>query len=638
MNSSWRKKHLESIKQKAGARYTPSLNVELPISEIFDGIGRTKNFYFSVREKHGKLLKELKYLSLEFNKVELQQCCNSFKKEKNELSKILNAIKTYNIKPIPWKKITDTISIFQNSLDNLIAQFEEEKKLVKNELEPPHPNGSHRRKLSEKYDSYINDLRRTYRITYELRELSQSSKASLSNNPFLLLSGPAGNGKTHLLCDLVEHRLSNTSPNSGTAFLVFGENFNETSDVWSQIISQLNLAKKINNKDELLTELNSWGIKAKSRSLLIIDALNETHYREFWKNNLGQIVNEIKKYPHIGFIISVRSGFENEVLKDDLQEFFTKEIHTGFAEMEWEAVNKFFKESNLPLPEIPLLVREFQNPLFLLIFCKSFEKRKNKTNKQIFRGHEGFTYIFEQFVKAVSRKLEEELGIDHGPKKNIWDTVIEKLAEAIAERMINDSIDRISESDLVGIITTSHPSISNPRALIQSMERNLLIAKVPHYKDGKQTDEFNIRFSFQKFGDHLIGRYIFKNFRKFKADQSSSLTLLQVARKFFRKSNKIGKFLSKSWNRGIIEALSIQCPEQLKGIEFVQVVPYLRSKKAQSYFHEIIDESFVESLVWRKPDAFQKSKKQIINIINRNIFPSGRGDDVFNAFLSISGV
>jgi len=46
----------------------------------------------------------------------------------------------------------------------------------------------------------------------------------------------------------------------------------------------------------------------------------------------------------------------------------------------------------------------------------------------------------------------------------------------------------------------------------------------------------------------------------------------------------------------------------------------------------------VESLVWRKPDAFQKSKKQIINIINRNIFPSGRGDDVFNAFLSISSV
>ncbi|MFZ9470068.1 MAG: NACHT domain-containing protein, partial [Rickettsiales bacterium] len=447
------------------------------------------------------------------------------------------------------------------------------------------------------------------------------------------MSGSAGNGKTHLLCDLVDNRLASASSTSGIAFMLFGENFNETSDVWSQIISQLNLSEKINNKDELLTELNSLGSKAKSRSLLIIDALNETNYREFWKKNLDQIVNEIKKYPHIGFIISVRSGFESEVLTDDLQEFFTKEIHTGFAEMEWEAVNKFFKKYNLPLQEIPLMEREFQNPLFLLMFCERFEK-----GKKIFRGREGLTDIFEQFVKAVSRKLEKELSIDHGPRQNIWNTVIKKLAEAIAERMINDSIDRISESDLVRIIKTSHQNISNPRALIQSLEKKLLIAKVPDYKDGKQTDEFNIRFSFQKFSDHLICRYIFKNFRKFKANQNTDLTLLEAARKFFRKSSKIGKFLSKSWNRGIIEALSIQCPEQLKGIEFVQVVPYLRSKKAQLYFHQIIDESFLESLVWRKPDAFEKSKKQIINIINRNILPSGRGDDVFNAFLSVSPV
>lgn len=633
MDLNWRKKHVNDVKQKAGPRYNSSRNVELPISAIFDGLSRTKKFYFSVREKHGKLLKELQYLSLDFKRVELQKCCNLFKQKKNNLSKNLNTIKTYNAKSIPWDEITNQIHTFQESLDNLIAQFEEEKKLVKDELEPLHPNGSHRRKLSEKYDSYINDLRRIYRITHELRELSQSSKARLSNNPFLLLSGSAGNGKTHLLCDLVDNRLASASSTSGIAFMLFGENFNETSDVWSQIISQLNLSEKINNKDELLTELNSLGSNAKSRSLLIIDALNETNHREFWKNNLGQVVNEIKKYPHIGFIISVRSGFESEVLTDDLQEFFTKEIHTGFAEMEWEAVNKFFKKYNLPLQEIPLMEREFQNPLFLLMFCERFEK-----GKKIFRGREGLTDIFEQFVKAVSRKLEKELSIDHGPRQNIWNTVIKKLAEAIAKRMINDSIDRISESDLVRIITTSHPNISNPRALIQSLEKKLLIAKVPDYKDGKQTDEFNIRFSFQKFSDHLICRYIFNDFRKFKADQSSSLTLPQVARKFFRKSNKIGKFLSKSWNRGIIEALSIQCPEQLKGIEFVQVVPYLRSKKAQLYFHQIIDESFLESLVWRKPDAFEKSKKQIINIINRNILPSGRGDDVFNAFLSVSPV
>lgn len=402
MDLIWRNKHIKLIKNKAGHRYTPSLNVELPISRIFDGISRTKNFYSSFREKHGKLLKELKNLSLDFDRAELQKSCNSFKKEKDKLSNILKTIKTYNVKIISWGKITNQISLFEKTLDNLISQFEEEKKLVKDELEPSQSNVSHQRKLSEKYDYYISDLRRAFRITCELRELSQSTEAILSNSPFLLLSGSAGNGKTHLLCDLVENRLSKIPSISGSAFLVFGENFNEASDVWSQIISELNLSGIFNNKDELLTKLNVLGSKAKSRSLLIIDALNETNYREFWKNNLDQIVNEIKKYPHIGLIISIRSGFENEVLTDDLQKFFTKEIHKGFAEMEWEAVNKFFKESNLPLPEIPLLVREFQNPLFLLIFCKSFENRKNEINKQILRGHEGFTYIFEQFVDSVS--------------------------------------------------------------------------------------------------------------------------------------------------------------------------------------------------------------------------------------------
>ncbi|MFZ9470067.1 MAG: hypothetical protein ACO26G_03325 [Rickettsiales bacterium] len=124
---------------------------------------------------------------MDFKRVELQKCCNLFKQKKNDLSKNLNTIKTYNAKSIPWDEITNQIHTFQESLDNLIAQFEEEKKLVKDELEPLHPNGSHRRKLSEKYDSYINDLRRIYRITHELRELSQSSKARLSNNPIFVI-------------------------------------------------------------------------------------------------------------------------------------------------------------------------------------------------------------------------------------------------------------------------------------------------------------------------------------------------------------------------------------------------------------------------------------------------------------------
>ena len=52
IKNDWYEKHLAQIKRKAGARYNPELNVDLPISDIFDGISRTENFYTAIRKKY----------------------------------------------------------------------------------------------------------------------------------------------------------------------------------------------------------------------------------------------------------------------------------------------------------------------------------------------------------------------------------------------------------------------------------------------------------------------------------------------------------------------------------------------------------------------------------------------------------
>jgi hypothetical protein len=65
-------RYLDSIKQKAGARYTPELNVDLPISEIFDGISRTDNYYTVIRTKYGELLREFRHVNSKYEKNELQ--------------------------------------------------------------------------------------------------------------------------------------------------------------------------------------------------------------------------------------------------------------------------------------------------------------------------------------------------------------------------------------------------------------------------------------------------------------------------------------------------------------------------------------------------------------------------------------
>jgi archaellum component FlaC len=627
MDKEWHLKHLDQIKKKAGARYTPELNVDLPISEIFDGISRTEKFYATIREKYGELFREFRYVTSKYEESELQKNYDQIKKEIEALLKFIESIKDFNTSPIPWDEIQKRTKVLEDNLWKFTDQLRSAKEQVNNIKEPPKSDCNYQPSLSEKFNSDIHHAYKTREIIRYFNELALGTKAKLSNHPFLLLTGSAGTGKTHLLCDVVEQRIKNETKTL-PAVLVFGEYFSDGKDVWLQILKQLDILSLFTNKDKFLQKLDELGKNAKCRSLFIIDALNETHTSEFWKNNLDRLIEEIKKYHNIALIVSVRNGFEKEVLEKKPKEIFIHEEHNGFRFREWEAVNKFFRAFSLPLPEIPLLMPEFQNPLFLLLFCKAFEKRRNKKDKQIFRGHEGATYIFETYIDSISKPIEKSFKIESGPQKNIWDTIIEK----IAEEMVTQNDERIAEEKLIDIIRNAHPEIDISK-LIQSLESNMLIVKVPRYEKGERIDGFDIRFPFQKFSDHLIGRYIFKRYENEFGKPNKNL---ETAKKYFSKKRRLRKLLSKSWNRGIIEALSIQCPEQLKGIEFIEVTPYLQKNR---YLSQIAEESFVESLIWRNPKAFSADSKNTLKIINKNIIRTKSGhNQLLNAFLSVAPI
>jgi len=452
-NKDWYKKHLAQIKQKAGVRYTPELNVNLPISELFDGISRTKNFYATIREKYGELFREFRYVTSKYKNKELQKNYDQIKKDIESLFEVLESIKEYNTSHIPWDKIQEQTKVLEDKLWKFTDQLRKERDQVKDIKIPSGKDGSYPQSPSEKFNSDIHHIYKTQELIRYFEELSSSTKAQLSNHPFLLLTGSAGTGKTHLLCDVVEQRINNEKDTLPT-FLVFGEFFSDETDFWSQVLKQLEIENTIKTKDDFLKKLNNLGKEAKNRSLLIMDALNEnsSHASGFWKNNLNTIIQEIKKYPNIALIVSVRSGFENEVFTEKQKALFIHEKHQGFRFREWEAVNKFFKAFSLTLPEIPLLMPEFQNPLFLLLFCKAFERRmkenrknekKGKRERQIFRGHEGATYIFESFILNATDIIAKEFKIQKNrfksPAYHIWNEVIKE----IANEMVKQNDDRI---------------------------------------------------------------------------------------------------------------------------------------------------------------------------------------------------
>ena len=609
LDKEWLINHGKQIKHRAGKRYTPKLNINLPVAKIFDGLCRTSSFYDVTREHFGLLNRS--FSNLKYTNTDLRNFYNNFNKHVVTLIEELGKIKKYNEIPIDWKKINNLSKKANDSAWN----FEEKLRELKSEKEKIDKDVDNTRNEIEKINS---EIRNIYELQKEIRyfqSFSSSVSSKLSNKPFLFIKGSAGSGKTHLLCDLSEDRIKQSHP----TLLLFGEFFSEP-DIWMQISTQLNLGSRY-NKEKILNKLDEIGRKRKTRSLIIIDALNESSPVSFWKNKIEGIRKDVSKYSNIALVVSMRSGFEREIITKTITKNFTFQEHNGFQFKEWEAVNKFFNEFNIPLPEIPLLTPEFQNPLFLLLFCKAFQgrakKNTGKKNKQIFRGHEGASFIFETYIDKISKSIENYFNIDHGAGKNIWDTIIEK----IAMKMVAKNVDRISEIELKEIVASSHPKINHSN-LINALEKNFLLDKIPRYSfEKRQVEGYDYRFPYQKFSDHLIGRFIFKKLRESK----------QLPKIFFNDDTEIGKFIKETWNRGIIEVLSIQCPEWLNGIEFFEVSP--------SIDKATVIETFIESIIWRKPTAFSKNTKNIYNFVDKNILTVDYyNNKLLNAFLSVTAV
>ncbi len=591
INKTWQQKHLKDIKQKAGKRDTPHLNVDLPIAEIFEGISRTSKFYGEVQKHYGNLKRKFRYIS-KLSDKKSQGLYKKIKKGLDTIFEILVKIREYDTTKIPWDKLNKKLQEVEKLVLDLIAELENQRSKLKEK-------NNKKDSLKEKIEGNIHYLFKLRKELDYFIGLASSIKGKLSNQPFLLLTGEAGIGKTHLLCDVVEDRIKEGLP----AVLVFGEFFKNGIDVWHQIIGQLKLPSEINSKEKFLNLLDTAGSISKCRALLIIDALNESAPPTFWKENFKKVVREIKKYKNIALIVSLRSGFEQEVLTEEIKTSFIEDRHKGFNFREWEAVTKFFREFSLPLPEVPLLTPEFQNPLFLLLFCKALkegEKNRTKKKKEIFRGQEGSTYIFEKFVDNVAKKIETKFNIPHSPKKNIWDKVIEK----VAEEMVNHNTDRITQEKLFEIIKSAYSNIE-VNEFIKELDRNLLLVKVPRYsKDFKKIDGYDYKFPFNKFSDHLIIRYLLK---KCKSEHKKP-------EEFFEENTQIANLLK--WNYGLVEALAIQCPEWFKGKEIFEVAPYLKSS------HYIYD-AFIESIIWRKPRAFSKKTiNKISSFLKKNVIDS----------------
>lgn len=604
----WQQKHLRNAANRAGARYSPELNVELSISESFDAIGRTPAFYSKLREEHQELRKNCNRLSFEIDDDEISDLLTRFNRLVQKIINVTSTVTEYNSHKIPWKEFHDKASEAELIFRELLPLIDRAISAVDND-NPNLPQTQTHNSLT----LFKNILIETSNSLHYFESQIHTTTSRASNDQVLILRGEAGSGKTHLLCHLLKSRANSEQPQP--CVMSFGELFKSSRDPLKQIADQLGFC---GNTDELLGQLNNAGEEYNCRALIIVDALNETSDRRYWLHNTQHLIQAVQNYEHIAVIVSIRTGFEPIILPDSFLDSHPVVEHIGYSDSLWNAVKTYFAFYSLPLPETPILIQEFGNPLFLTLYCLAFGRHYSDSSPKSVgklhkmpsqRGHVGFTHILEAFVKQAADKIAVELDLPKGRgntgKYLIWDTVIKPIAKLMAK----EKRARITAKDALTILNEAHPAVESD-LLIHLLESELVLVSVPvGASEDSDSEKVEYRFPFQKFSDHLICRYILE---QIPTRGNNRRKLLLSAKRFFASDSPMGQMLQDPWFRGIAEALAIQCPQRLKGIELFQVAPYIVRQ-------QVGIAGFIESIVWRDPSAFASDPRKINTFIRKHI-------------------
>jgi hypothetical protein len=362
--------------------------------------------------------------------------------------------------------------------------------------------------------------------------------------------------------------------------LLLGEHFSSASDPWDQILSLLGLDYE---RDAFLGALDAAGEANRCRTLILIDALNESQDSSMWKNHLLGMLKTLEPHPWVGIAVSVRSCYEERVIRQSPPaEQIVHVEHYGFAGHEEEAIEAIFSKAGVVHPGVPALYPVFRNLALLMLVV---EGAKNRKQKSLPPGIEGVTSVIDYYIDSVNYKLAADLDFD--PEAN----VVRRGLLALAELMVKQDNEWLTREEARRALDAAHPSSGFEKSLCNQLisEGLLREGKMPVGPSGQICNSVHI--SYQLLSDHLIAEYLID--QHIDADEPS---------RAFDEGGPLRQLVADEdacWrNSGAIEALSIQVPERLN-LELFELAPHCAG-------FEPIRAAFIDSIIWRNPQACRR--------------------------------
>lgn len=557
----WFRDTFQRAKADLGSRYTPASHVELPLRKIFSGLTREMRFDEQASEWKAEVLD----LSSRLTAItgDFADPLSGLDDLKKALEGLVASLGDTTFRPDQQINTEVWTQLVEEGLDAGRVALAS---IYEGYLSDPEG------KSREKIDGLRFRLNSIADRLHVIRDALAGPEWQLVNADAMLLTGEAGSGKSHLLADVVGSMVGADRP----ATMVLGSSFVE-GEPWRQMMTNLHLPPGLPTAT-FLGALDAAGQAAGVRTLVCVDAINERHGPAIWPDRMASFLKLAESFPHVVIALSCRTTYVAHVVPEKVSSDILPRIeHTGFADHGGETARGYLAMRGIVMTGAPNLVPEMFNPLFLKTLCDTLER---EGQREIPRGLRGVTSLFKFYTNAIVSQLERRMRLDMRLRQLL------QSIEAFASRLAatgRSYMPYAEAHELLEAFVRSDGDVE--RSLLTQFESEGILS-VESFADQEGALEHEVRFTFERYGDHVVAKGLLEA-NVAPDDVPSS----------FEEGTPLGDFVfgeRQHHNAGVIEAMAIQLPE--------------------SYGREILDvgrevdwttrDAFRASFEWRVPECF----------------------------------
>lgn len=549
LSASWFASRFEVSKANLGERYTAQSHVDLPIQQALQAVARDEAFVGEARAWSERLGRNLRDVLRALHGTDLKDACARMSAPAEAL---MSSLEQRLDDPAMAMPLSEWARSAGQAIEAVTGTFSASESLPEQE----------RRHA----DHVLYDLYGTLQM---IKTAVERTPWSLLNERRLLIMGEAGVGKSHLLAEFGVRQLASSRP-----FVLVLTQTLADAEPWPQMLQQLDLADC--RVSEFLGALDAAAEASGCRAVVAIDALNERHGLQLWRDRLAGFVKGFEAFPRVSVVLTLRSTYEGHLPAQELPRL----VHHGFAGHAGAAAKAYLDVRGIARTSSPNLLREFENPLFLRTCCDYLDKEGLKA---IPKGLHGISALFGFYLQAIAAKVETKLGLDR--HRSIPAAALKAFTQAAARWPHAGAVPKAEAMDLFEQFLPSQGL--EGRSLFGALvaEGVLTLDVVDADDDGP---EETVRFTFERLNDHLLANNLL----------DEHLDAEHPLQSFAREP--LSRFVSAgSWwdHAGVIEALAIQLPERCDA-EILDVVAQ------DALVLHGFEEAFLKSLLWRRQSRF----------------------------------